>query len=280
MHLRVDKQLAEKKLLEKINLDEIQPSTRKYPAVIFNQFREAGDLILEVKNLTAKDENGEILFENISFVINKGDKVCFLANNQQALTYLYEILNGKKEPENGTFSFGQTIRHSYLPNENAEYFDSNENLIDWLRNYSEEKDELYVRGFLGKMLFSGEEVMKSVNVLSGGEKVRCMLSRMMLLEGNLLMFNEPTNHLDLESIQSLNNSMKNFKGTILFSSHDHELNETVANRIIEISPGDTHDKLMNYKEFLEFKGKKYICCIIKILFFNKYSFYTSIVINV
>ena len=254
MHLRVDKQLAEKKLLEKINLDEIQPSTRKYPAVIFNQFREAGDLILEVKNLTAKDENGEILFENISFVINKGDKVCFLANNQQALTYLYEILNGKKEPVNGTFSFGQTIRHSYLPNENAEYFDSNENLIDWLRNYSEEKDELYVRGFLGKMLFSGEEVMKSVNVLSGGEKVRCMLSRMMLLEGNLLMFNDPTNHLDLESIQSLNNSMKNFKGTILFSSHDHELNETVANRIIEITPGDTHDKLMNYKEFLEFKG--------------------------
>ena len=245
---------SRKKLLEKINLDEIQPSTRKYPAVIFNQFREAGDLILEVKNLTARDENGEVLFENISFVINKGDKVCFLANNQQALTYLYEILNGKKEPENGTFSFGQTIRHSYLPNENAEYFNKNEDLIDWLRNYSEEKDELYVRGFLGKMLFSGEEVMKSVNVLSGGEKVRCMLSRMMLLEGNLLMFNDPTNHLDLESIQSLNNSMKNFKGTILFSSHDHELNETVAKRIIEITPDDTHDKLMNYKEFLEFKG--------------------------
>jgi len=245
---------SRKKLLEKINIDDIQASTRKYPAVIFNQFREAGDQILEVKNLTAKDENGEILFENISFVINKNDKVCFLANNQQALTYLYEILNGRKEAESGTISFGQTIRHSYLPNENSEYFNTNENLIDWLRNYSEEKDELYVRGFLGKMLFSGEESLKSVNVLSGGEKVRCMLSRMMLLEGNLLIFNDPTNHLDLESIQSLNNSMKNFKGTILFSSHDHELNETVANRIIEITPGSNHDKLMSYKEFLEFKG--------------------------
>ena len=245
---------SRKKLLEKINIDEIQASTRKYPAVIFNQFREAGDQILEVKNLSAKDENGDILFENLNFVINKGDKVCFLANNQQALTYLYEILNNKKSADSGTFSFGQTIRHSYLPNENTEYFQSNENLIDWLRNFSEEKDDLYIRGFLGKMLFSGEEVLKSVNVLSGGEKVRCMLSRMMRTEGNLLMLDDPTNHLDLESIQSLNNSMKKFKGTILFSSHDHKLNETVANRIIEISPEHMHDKLMSYKEFLEFKG--------------------------
>ena len=245
---------SRKKLLEKINIDEMKPSARKYPAIIFNQFREAGDQILEVKNLSAKDENGEILFEKLSFVVNKGDKICFLADNKQALTYLYQILSGEKEPLTGEFSYGQTIKHSYFPNDHDEYFKSSDNLIDWLREFSEDKDDQYVRGFLGKMLFSGEEVLKSTSVLSGGEKVRCMFSKMMLNEGNLLIFDDPTNHLDLESIQALNNSMKNFKGTILFSSHDHELNETVANRIIEITPGNTHDKLMDYKEFLEFKG--------------------------
>ena len=245
---------SRKKLLEKINIDEMKPSTRKYPAIIFNQFREAGDQILQVNNLSAKDENGDILFEKLNFVVNKGDKICFLADNKQALSYLYKILNGEIKPLTGDFSYGQTIKHSYFPNEHDQYFKSSNNLIDWLREYSEEKDDQYVRGFLGKMLFSGEEVLKSTSVLSGGEKVRCMFSKMMLNEGNLLIFDDPTNHLDLESIQALNNSMKNFKGTILFSSHDHELNETVANRIIEITPGNNHDKLMNYKEFLEFKG--------------------------
>lgn len=244
---------SRKKLLDKINLDEIQASSRKYPAIIFNQNREAGDQILEVDGLTAYAEDGTALFENLSFKVNRGDKIAVLANNKLALTALYNILDGKEKAAAGTFSYGQTITQAFLPNDNAEYFDTDDNLIDWLRQYSEVKDEVYVRGFLGKMLFSGEETFKSARVLSGGEKVRCMLSRLMLAEGNLLMFNEPTSHLDLESIQALNNAMVDFKGTMLFSSHDHTITQSVANRILEITPGQQHDKLMEYDEFIDFK---------------------------
>ena len=246
---------SRKKLLEKINIDQIKPSNRKYPAIIFNQFREAGNDILEVKNLSAKNENGDFLFHNLNFTINKGDKVAFLSDKNQAITYLFDILNGKENNYEGNFKFGTTIKNTYLPNNHEEYFKDNTSILDWLRDFSEEKDEIYIRGFLGKMLFSGDDVLKPINVLSGGEKVRCMLSKMMLLEGNLLFFDTPTNHLDLESIQALNNSMSNFKGTVLFTSHDHALTESVANRIIEITPDSNYDKLMNYEEFLEFKNQ-------------------------
>ncbi len=245
---------SRKKLLEKINIDTIQASSRKYPAIIFNQFREAGNDILEVSNLSAKDENGNYFFKDLNFSINKGDKVFFYANNKQAITCLFDIFNGDKKSFTGEFKFGTTIRNTYLPNNHEHYFDNNINILDWLREYSEEKDEVFIRSFLGKMLFSGEDVLKSINVLSGGEKVRCMLSKMMMLEGNLLTFDTPTNHLDLESIQALNNAMTNFKGTILFTSLDHELTQSVANRIIEITPESNYDKLMSYQEFLEFKN--------------------------
>jgi ATPase subunit of ABC transporter with duplicated ATPase domains len=228
-------------------------TTFKYPAIIFDQEREAGDQILEVENLSAHSADGELLFENLSFKVNKGDKVALLAENKLALEALYKILDGTSKPTSGTFSYGQTITHAFLPNDNAKYFDTDDNLIDWLRQFSEVKDEVYVRGFLGKMLFSGEETFKSARVLSGGEKVRCMLSRMMLAQGNLLMFNEPTSHLDLESIQALNNAMTDFKGTVLFSSHDHTIIQSVSNRILEIMPKSQHDKLMEYDEFIEFK---------------------------
>lgn len=241
---------SRKKLLEKINVDEIQASSRRYPAIIFNQVREAGDQILEVENLTAHSEDGEVLFKDLNFKINRGDKVTFLSNNSLAITTLFEILNGNLKPDSGSYSYGQTIVTSYLPNNNAPFFDTNDSLIDWLRQYSDNKDEVYVRGFLGKMLFTGEESMKSARVLSGGEKVRCMLSRQMLKEGNVLMLDEPTNHLDLESIQALNNALQDFKGTILFTSHDHTFTQTVANRVIEISPNGTLDKLMEYDEYI------------------------------
>jgi len=244
---------SRKKLLEKINIDNIKPSSRKYPAIIFNQFRDAGNDIFEVKNLTAKDEHGHYLFKDLSFSINKGEKVAFLAKNQHSITGLFDVINGKNKSFSGSFKFGTTIKHTYLPNNHENYFQKKINLIDWLRDFSEEKDDIYIRGFLGKMLFSGEEVLKDIAVLSGGEKVRCMLSRMMMLKGNVLTFDTPTNHLDLESIQALNNAMIEFKGTILFSSHDHELTESVANRIIEITPNSNHDKLMTYQEFIEFK---------------------------
>ena len=247
---------ARKKMIEKLNIEEIKPSSRRYPAIIFEQERDAGDQILELKSLSYEND-GEIYFKDISFNLNKGEKVLILSKNSRSVNLLYDCISGSLNPTEGSFNWGVTTSFGYLPMDNHSFFDKNISLVDWLRqwaNNDEEREELFIRSFLGRMLFGGDEALKSCNVLSGGEKVRCMLSRMMLLEGNLLMFNDPTNHLDLESIQSLNNSMKNFKGTILFSSHDHELNETVANRIIEISPGDTHDKLMNYKEFLEFKG--------------------------
>ena len=242
---------SRKKMLEKINVDEIQASSRMYPAIIFDQERDAGDQILEVDGLAAHDEQGNVLFQNVSFKLNRGDKIALLSDDQRILTSLYEILAGNMQPSAGTFAFGQTIKHAYLPNENASFFETDDNLMDWLREYSpENKDEVFVRGFLGKMLFSGEEVFKSSTVLSGGEKVRCMLSRMMLQQANLLFFDEPTNHLDLESIQALNNGMKDFKGTLVFSSHDHTINQTVANRIIEIFPHGVMDKMVEYDDYI------------------------------
>ncbi|MBT1705373.1 ABC-F family ATP-binding cassette domain-containing protein [Chryseosolibacter indicus] len=243
---------SRRKLLDKINLDDIQPSTRRYPAIIFQQKRTAGDQILEAHNLSYS-LNGTTLFKNLDFYVNKGDKIAFLSNESLAITSLFQILAGELQPDTGTFKFGQTITHAYLPSNNEKYFENNDNLIDWLRQFAEEenKDEVYIRGFLGKMLFSGEEVFKKANVLSGGEKVRCMISRMMLAGANLLILDEPTNHLDLESITAFNNALKDFPGTVLFTSHDHEFTQTVANRIIEITPNGFIDKLMSYDEYIE-----------------------------
>lgn len=241
---------SRRKLLEKINIDDIQPSNRRYPAIIFQQKRTAGDQILHVEGLTASVE-GRPLFKNLDFYVNKGDKIAVLSKDSLAITTLFRILAGELKPDAGGFKFGQTITHAYLPNDNEKYFQSDDNLIDWLRQYSaEEKDEVYIRGFLGKMLFSGEEVFKKCNVLSGGEKVRCMVSRMMLQGANLLILDEPTNHLDLESIQAFNNALKDFPGTVLFTSHDHTFTQTIANRIIELTPNGHMDKLMTYDEYI------------------------------
>ncbi len=243
---------SRKKALDKINLDEIQPSNRKYPGIIFNnQGREAGDQILRVENLS-KSLNGELLFDNITFTVNKNDKIAILSQNSLATTAFYDILMGRDKDFKGEFKWGVTINPADIPADNSEYFKGkDDNLIDWLREYSPgEKDDQFIRGFLGRMLFSGEEVLKKSNVLSGGEKMRCMFSRMMLQSANLLMFDEPTNHLDLESITALNNGMKDFRGTILFTSRDHELTETVANRIIELTPAGYIDKLMDYDEYI------------------------------
>lgn len=242
---------SRRKLLEKINLDDIQPSTRKYPAIIFQQKRTAGDQILHVEELT-HSLNGNVLFKKLDFFVNKGDKIAFLSKDSLTITTLFQILIGELKADSGGFKFGQTITPAYLPVNNEAYFLSEDNLVDWLRQYSEEenRDEVYIRGFLGKMLFSGEEVFKKCNVLSGGEKVRCMISRMMLAGANLLIIDEPTNHLDLESITAFNNALKDFPGTVLFTSHDHEFTQTVANRIIEITPNGHIDKLMTYDEYI------------------------------
>lgn len=243
---------SRKKLLEKINVDDIQPSNRKYPAIIFQQKRTAGDQILHVENLSCA-QNGSTLFKGLDFFVNKGDKIAFLSNESLAITSLFQILVGELKPTTGKFTFGQTITTAYLPLNNESFFQSNDNLIDWLRQFAddENKDEVYIRGFLGKMLFSGEEVFKKCSVLSGGEKMRCMISRMMMPGANLLVLDEPTNHLDLESITSFNNALKDFPGTVLFTSHDHEFTHTVANRIIEITPNGFIDKLMTYDEYIE-----------------------------
>ncbi|MGZ3777372.1 MAG: ABC-F family ATP-binding cassette domain-containing protein [Mucilaginibacter sp.] len=243
---------SRKKALDKINIDEIQPSNRKYPGIIFNnQGREAGDQVLHVENLS-KSLNGELLFSNIRLSVNKGDKIAVLSQNSLATTAFYNILTGRDKDFKGEFKWGVTINAADIPIDNAEYFKGkDDNLIDWLRDYSTgDKDDQFIRGFLGRMLFTGEEVLKKSNVLSGGEKMRCMFSRMMLQQANLLMFDEPTNHLDLESITALNNGMKDFRGVILFTSRDHELTETVANRIIELTPGGLIDKLMTYDEYI------------------------------
>ncbi|GJM27845.1 MAG: ABC transporter ATP-binding protein [Cyclobacteriaceae bacterium] len=242
---------SRRKLLEKISIEEIQPSSRKYPAIIFNQSRPAGDQILELKSLS-KEVNGNFIFRNIDLFVNKGDKIAFVSRNSLAITTLFQVLMEEKQASSGSFKFGQTITRAYLPNENESYFNTDETLIDWLRQYSPgEKDEVYIRGFLGKMLFSGQESLKKANVLSGGEKVRCMLSRMMLQEPNLLILDEPTNHLDLESITAFNESLRNFPGTVLFTSHDHTFVQTIANRIVEVRPDGFIDYLGTYDEYLE-----------------------------
>ena len=244
---------SRKKLLDKINVDDIKPSSRRYPGIIWTQERDAGNQLLQVENLAYQDPNGQTLFSDINLNVNKGDKIAILGDSR-AVSAFFEVLNHKLEPTKGEFSFGQTITTAYLPADNAEFFDTKMNLIDWLRQYTtneEEKDEVFIRGFLGKMLFSGEEVLKSANVLSGGEKMRCMLSKMMQAEANFLMLAEPTNHLDLESITALNNSLIDFKGTMLFTSHDHTFTQTIANRIVEIGPNGMLDKHMSYDDYLE-----------------------------
>ena len=240
---------SRKKMLEKLNVEEIKPSTRKYPGIIFQMDREPGNQILEVNDLKAVTEDGTVLFDNVSFTVEKGDKVVFLSHDPRAMTALFEIINGNREPQAGTYNWGITITTAYLPLDNTEFFHSELNLVDWLSQYGE-GNEVYFKAFLGRMLFSGEEVLKKVNVLSGGEKMRCMIARMQLKNANCLILDTPTNHLDLESIQAFNNNLKLFKGNILFSSHDHEFIETVANRIIELTPNGTIDKLMDYDDYI------------------------------
>ncbi|MFM2212979.1 MAG: putative transporter ATP-binding protein YbiT [Bacteroidota bacterium] len=245
---------SRKKMIEKLNLDEIKPSSRRYPAIIFDVEREAGDQILHVQNLAASVD-GELLFKNVDLNMAKGDKVVVFSKDSRATTAFYEILNGNQKADAGTFDWGITTTQSYLPNDNSTFFtDGSLNLVDWLRQFvktEEERDEVYVRGFLGKMIFSGEEALKKCTVLSGGEKVRCMLSRMMMIRANVLMLDEPTNHLDLESITAFNNSLKNFKGSVLFTTHDHEFAQTVANRVLEITPNGVIDRYMTFDEYLE-----------------------------
>lgn len=241
---------SRKKLLEKLVIDDIKPSSRKYPGVVFKPDRDCGDQILSVENLAKFLPDGTPLFKEISFTLNKEDKVAVLSKEHIAITSFFEIVMGNEAPDAGKFTWGSTITRSYLPNENAKFFNGEDNLVDWLRQYSKEKDETYIRGFLGKMLFSGEEVLKKSNVLSGGEKVRCMLSRMMLTNANCLILDEPTNHLDLESITAINNALKKWKHIALFTSHDHEFMQTVANRIIELTPSGVIDKRMTYDEYI------------------------------
>ena len=239
-----------KKMLEKLNVEEIRPSTRKYPGIIFQMEREPGNQILEVEGLKAVTEDGTVLFDNVSFQVQKGEKVVFLSRDPRAMTALFEIINGNREAQAGTFSWGVTITTAYLPLDNTSFFQSDKNLVDWLSQFGEGND-VYFKGFLGRMLFSGEEVLKKVNVLSGGEKMRCMIARMQLKNANCLILDTPTNHLDLESIQAFNNNLKLYKGNILFASHDHEFIQTVANRIIELTPKGTIDKLMEYDEYID-----------------------------
>lgn len=253
---------SRKKMLEKLNVEEIRPSSRKYPGIIFQMERDPGNQILEVEGLKATDNDGNVLFDNVSFNIEKGQKVVFLSRNPKAMTALFEIVNGNKEADAGTFKWGITITTAYLPLDNTEYFQSDMNLVDWLSQYGP-GNEVQMKAYLGRMLFSGEEVMKKVNVLSGGEKMRCMIARMQLRNANCLILDTPTNHLDLESIQAFNNNLTSFKGNIIFSSHDHEFIETVADRIIELTPNGIIDKLMSYDEYIhdeqikELKAKLY-----------------------
>lgn len=247
---------SRRKLLDKISIDEIKPSNRKYPGIIFTQNRLAGDQILQIDGLS-KSYQGKPLFTNLDLFVNKGDKIAFVGPDSLAITALFKTLMGEEKADAGEFKFGQTISTAFLPNENESFFNTDENLIDWLRKYSEgEKDEVYIRGFLGKMLFTGEESTKSSNVLSGGEKVRCMVSRMMLNGANLLILDEPTNHLDLEAIIAFNNALKEFPGTVLFTSHDHKFVETVANRIVELRPDGFSDKMMTYDQYVEWKAEQ------------------------
>ncbi len=249
---------SRKKMIEKLNIDEIKPSSRRYPAIIFEREREAGDQILNVEGLEASIE-GETLFKNVNINLAKGDKVVVYSKDSRATTAFYEILNGNEKPVAGKFEWGITTNQSYLPLDNSQFFDNDFTLVDWLRQWAkteEEREEVYIRGFLGKMIFSGEEALKTSRVLSGGEKVRCMLSRMMMMRANVLMLDEPTNHLDLESITAFNNSLKNFKGTVLFTTHDHEFAQTVANRVLELTPNGVIDRYLTFDEYMSDKKIK------------------------
>ena len=240
---------SRKKMLEKLNVEEIQPSSRRYPGIIFTPQREPGNKILEVHGLTASIE-GTRLFEDVNFTIERNDKVVFLSHDPRAMTALFEIINGRRRPDAGTFEWGQTITTAYLPLDNSEFFNTDMNLVDWLCQFSNDSSEIYLKGFLGKMLFSGEEVLKKASVLSGGEKMRCMIARMMMTDANTLILDTPTNHLDLESIQAFNNTLKAFKGNILMSSHDHEFIQTICNRVIELTPNGIIDKIMDFDDYL------------------------------
>ncbi len=244
---------SRKKMISKLNISEIKPSSRRYPAIIFDQEREAGDQILNVQNLSASVD-GDVLFTNVDLNMAKGDKIVLFSKDSRATTAFYDILNGLQKPDSGTFDWGITTNQAYLPVDNHSFFENDYSLVDWLRQWvktEEERDEVYVRGFLGKMIFSGEEALKTSRVLSGGEKVRCMLSRMMMQRANVLMVDEPTNHLDLESITAFNNSLKNFKGSIIFTTHDHEFAQTVGNRVIELTPKGAIDRYMTFDDYLD-----------------------------
>ena len=250
---------SRKKMLSKLKVDDIKPSSRRYPAIIFEREREAGDQILNVENLSAFSEDGDLLFKGVDLNLAKGDKVVVFSKDARATTAFYEIINGNKKAESGQYQWGVTTNQSYLPADNSEFFKTESNLVDWLRQWAkteEEREEVHIRGFLGKMLFSGEEALKKATVLSGGEKVRCMLSRMMMLRANVLMLDEPTNHLDLESITAFNNSLKTFKGTLLMTTHDHEFAQTVANRVVEITPRGVIDRYLSFDEYMSDKDIK------------------------
>lgn len=241
---------SRKKMLEKLNIEEIQPSSRRYPGIIFTPQREPGNKILEVKGLTATADDGTLLFKDVNFQIEKGDKVAFLSHNPRAMTALFEIITDNRKPDSGTYEWGQTITTAYLPLDNSQFFNTDLNLVDWLCQFSNDSSEIYLKGFLGKMLFTGEDTQKKASVLSGGEKMRCMIARMMMKDANTLILDSPTNHLDLESIQAFNNTLKAFKGNIIMASHDHEFIQTVANRIIELTPGGIIDKMMDYDDYI------------------------------
>ena len=240
---------SRKKMLEKLNIEEIKPSSRRYPGILFTPNREPGNQILEVKGLT-KSIDGKVLFQDLNFNVEKDDKIVFISHDPRAMTALFQIINGEEKADAGTFQWGQTITTTYLPLDNSKYFNSDYNLIDWLSQFSPDTNEVFLKGFLGRMLFSGEELLKKVSVLSGGEKMRCMISRMMLTDANCIILDTPTNHLDLESIQAFNNTLQSFKGNILFSSHDHEFIQTVANRIIELTPNGIIDRIMEYDDYI------------------------------
>ena len=240
---------SRKKMLEKLNIEEIQPSSRRYPGIIFTPNREPGNKILEVKGLQASVD-GELLFSDVNFAVEKNDKVVFLSRDPRAMTALFEIINGNRKADAGTYEWGQTITTAYLPLDNTAFFNTDMNLVDWLSQFSTDTSEIYLKGFLGKMLFSGEEVLKKASVLSGGEKMRCMIARMMMTDANTLVLDSPTNHLDLESIQAFNNTLQSFKGNILMSSHDHEFIQTVCNRVIELTPNGIIDKIMDFDDYL------------------------------
>lgn len=240
---------SRKKMLEKLNVEDIKPSSRRYPGIIFTPEREVGNKILEIKGLSAS-QDGDILFRDVNFQVEKGDKIAFLSHDPRAMTALFEIIMGNRKPDAGEFAWGQTITTAYLPLDNSGFFNTDLNLVDWLCQYSKDSSEIYLKGFLGKMLFSGEEVLKKASVLSGGEKIRCMISRMMLTDANTLVLDSPTNHLDLESIQAFNNTLQAYPGIVLMSSHDHEFIQTVCNRMIELTPNGIIDKMMDYDDYI------------------------------